>query len=55
MPHVRAGLDSHQQRLRRGDLGHLGGRRETFEGRRENRVRLRVTASGVIEFGQRRA
>ena len=36
VPHTRAGLDSQQQRLRLGDLGHLVRRRETFESGRED-------------------
>ena len=38
VPHKRAGLDSHQQRLRFSDLGHFRRRREAFERRRKNGI-----------------
>ena len=50
---MRACLDSRQQRLRLGDLGHFGRWRKAFERRRENGVGLRGAAGRLIELGQR--
>ena len=51
---MRAGLDSHQQRLRLGDLGHFGRRRKAFERRGEYGVRLSSTAGRLVELGERK-
>ena len=59
---MRAGLDSHQQRLRlsdlrhfrrRRDLGHFRGRRKAYERRREDGVGIEWAAGRLIELGQR--
>ena len=50
---MRAGLDSHQQRLRLSDLGHFGRRREAFEGGREDGVGFGGAAGRLIELGER--
>jgi hypothetical protein len=50
---MRACLDSRQQRLRLSDLGHLVGRRETFERGFENSVRLGGAAGRLVELGKR--
>ena len=50
---MRAGLDSQQQRLRLGDLRHLGRRREAFERGREDGVSIGQTADRLVELGQR--
>ena len=52
-PHMRAGFDSRQQRLRFRDLRHFGRRHETFEGRREDGVDVDRTAGRLIELGER--
>ena len=51
---MRAGLDSHQQRLRLGDLRHFGRRRETFKRGRENGVGFGGAAGRLIELGERK-
>jgi hypothetical protein len=51
---MRAGLDSHQQSPRLNDLGHLVGRRETFERGRENRVSFNLTLSRLLKFVERK-
>ena len=53
MPRLRAGLNSHQQRLCLGDLGHLRRRPETFEGRREDGVRVGGASGRMVKFRQR--
>jgi hypothetical protein len=50
---MRACLDSRQQRLRLSDLGHLVGRRETFERGFENSVRLGGAAGRLVALGKR--
>ena len=50
-PHMRAGLDSHQQRPRLSDLGHFGRWRKPFERGREDGVRFREAAVRLIELG----
>ena len=49
MPHMHAGLDSHQQRLRLGDLGHLGRWRKAFECGREDGVAFGRTTGRLVE------
>ena len=49
---MRAGLDSHQQRLRLSDLRHFGRRRETIERRREDGVGFGGAGGRLIEFGE---
>ena len=49
---MRAGLDSQQQRLRFSDLGHLIGRRETFERGHEDSLGFAGPASRMVEFGE---
>jgi hypothetical protein len=51
---MRDGFDSHQQRPRLGDLGHLRGRRKAFERRGEYGVRLSGTAGRLAELGERK-
>src|ERR1700674_789808 len=51
---MRAGLDSHQQRLRLSDLWHFGRRREAFECGREDGMRLGGAAGRMIELGERK-
>jgi hypothetical protein len=51
---MRARLNSHQQRLRPGDLRHFWRRRKSFERRREDRVRLGGAVGGLVEFGERK-
>ena len=53
-PHTRAGLNSHQQRLRLSDLGHFGRWRKAFERGREDGVRFGWTAGRLIEVGERK-
>ena len=50
---MRAGLDSHQQRLRLCDLGHFWRRREAFERRREDGVRFGGAAGRLVELRER--
>ena len=45
---MRAGLDSHQQRLRLSDLGHLRRRREAFECRGEDRMSVDQAAGRLV-------
>jgi hypothetical protein len=52
---MRAGLDSHQRRLRLSDLRHFVRRRETFEGGRDDGVSFDQTAGRLEEFDERRA
>ena len=47
-----ASLDSHQQRLRLSDLGHLGRRQKVFERRREDGVGFAGPARRQIELGE---
>jgi hypothetical protein len=49
---MRAGVDSHQQRLRLSDLGHFPRRRKAFERRREDGVGIRAAAGRLTEFGR---
>ena len=50
---MRAGLDSHQQRLRLGDLRHFGRRRKAFERGREDRLSIDQTAGRLVELRER--
>jgi hypothetical protein len=49
---MRAGLNSRQQRLRLGDLGHLGSGREAFQRGRENGLGDVVAVGRLIELGE---
>ena len=49
-PALRQTLD---QRLRLGDLGHFGRRREAFERRREDGVGVDGAAGRLVQFGER--
>ena len=51
---VSARLDSHQQRLRLGDLRHFRRRRKAFERGREDGVGFGGAAGRLIELGQRK-
>ena len=51
---MRAGLNSHQQRLRLSDLGHLVGWRETFERGHEGGASVGGAAGRLIELGERK-
>ena len=50
---MRAGLDSHQQRLRLSDLRHFRRRREAFQRRRETAWASAQAAGRSTEFGER--
>ena len=49
---MRAGLDSHQQRLRLGDFRHFGRRRKAFERSREHVTNLICVAVRPVELRQ---
>jgi hypothetical protein len=49
---MRAGLDSHQQRLRLSDLGHFRRRRKAFECRSEDGLGLGGAVGRLIELGK---
>ena len=50
---MRAGLDSHQQRLRLSDLWHFGRRRKAFEGGRKDGGRVGGTTGRLVKLGER--
>ena len=51
---MRAGLDSHQQRLRLGDLRHFRRRRKAFKRGREDSVGVGGAGGRLIELGERK-
>ena len=50
---MRAGLDSHQQRLRLSDLGHFGRRRKALERGYEHRVGVSRAGCRSVKLGER--